>query len=94
MTNPLSGVWLAFIVIVAAGVLALGVQAYNQIELNNSTREALCAQRASERESLEGSIAFLRKNPQGIPGIPAQLIKDGQARSRRLLTALDKVHCD
>lgn len=88
-----------FLILAAFVVLAL--------YLVDGARQALCAQRAdldgriaSDTRSLERSRRFLREHPNGIPGIPARLIRQGiaedaatLARSIQTRRNLSGLHC-
>lgn len=55
---------------------------------------ALCALRADLDKRIASSERFLRKNPEGIPGIPASVIRQGLENSRRTRAALEILNCE
>lgn len=61
---------------------------------NNQTRVALCALRVDIDQRIAGSQDFLKKHPNGIPGlIPAGVIRVNIRNSQRTRKALDVLSC-
>lgn len=70
--------------------LVVGLAAKTYVE-NNRTTKALCALRTDLEARVENSRDFLNKNPNGIPGIPAETLLvtiEGQERTIRALSSL------
>jgi hypothetical protein len=64
-----------------------------RIAENSQTRVALCALRADLDKRIESSETFLAEHPQGIPGIPASLIRQGLVNSKRTRKTLEILTC-
>lgn len=55
--------------------------------------DALCALRGELRDRVTASQDFLRENPEGIPGIPDELLRDRLREQRRAVGALSPLRC-
>lgn len=55
--------------------------------------EALCAIRHDSQVDVAAGKAFLKKNPEGIPGISAALIQEGIDNSQATVDSLDILKC-
>jgi predicted PurR-regulated permease PerM len=58
-----------------------------------STTTALCVLRADLEARIKNSQAFLKENPNGIPGISAKLIRDGIKNQQSTVSALSGLKC-
>lgn len=80
--------------LVTAGLGAYYLQKIHDIaEKNTQARRALCALRDDLDKRIEGSQNFLDEHPNGIPGIPASLIRQGLSNSRRTRETLEVLDC-
>jgi hypothetical protein len=57
------------------------------------TTAALCALRTDLELRAASSRRFLADHPDGIPGIPAKVIRDGISNQERTITALRGIDC-
>ena len=62
-------------------------------EVAYTTGEALCSLKSDFRVRLEVAKEFLQDHPDGIPGIPAAVIKDGIRQQEITLKALEPLQC-
>lgn len=58
-----------------------------------TTASALCSLRADLERRVQTSKDFLEENPDGIPGLPAEVIKEGIENQQRTIEALAILHC-
>jgi hypothetical protein len=74
-----------------------GVAVYLQIRIsvreNETARKGLCALRADLGRRQLSSLEFLKAHPNGIPGIPASVIRNGVDNTAQTLEALQVVKC-
>ena len=73
--------------------ILLGAGGYLTAQSANSNRQSLCALRLDLEDRVERSEAFLKRNPEGIPGIDARIIKDGVNGQKRTIHALSTLDC-
>jgi hypothetical protein len=74
-------------------VQRLAAENERRIVESQQAADALCALRADLRRRVRTSRAFLKQNPDGIPGIPGKTIRDGIANQRRTIRALRELSC-
>jgi hypothetical protein len=59
----------------------------------NDTNNALCALRGDLERRVIVDAAFLEENPEGLPGLPARLIREGIENQERTIAALSGLDC-
>lgn len=64
-----------------------------RIDLCNQIEHVKSIIAADKQDNLDSSRAFLKKNPQGIPGIPRSLLLHSIALSERRLRLLKPLPC-
>jgi len=77
-------------------VLVIAFSLYSQegqIKRNEQARVALCALRQDLDLRIASSSDFLVTHPQGIPGIPASLIRQSLTNSVRTRKSLNVLDC-
>lgn len=62
-------------------------------ELATSTTAALCTFRFDLQQRVDQSKEFLKENPEGIPGIPAETLRQTIEGQERTIASLDSLHC-
>jgi hypothetical protein len=62
-------------------------------EVTENTNVALCSLRGDLERRVATSIAFLEANPEGIPGIPVQVIQQSITSQQQTITALAILEC-
>lgn len=97
-TNPLSGVWLGFLMILGAVVLVLGVQGFRQIQTNATSHDVLCALKAKEAGAARRTQKLLDENPGPIVRayglkIPRSVLLSNQAETRATLAVFRFLAC-
>lgn len=60
----------------------------------HQAHDAICVLKVDLRRRIHDSEKFLNNNPNGLPGISAQVISDSLEGQRRTLSALGPVRCD
>jgi hypothetical protein len=83
-------------------VVLLGVYVYIVSEnsrqdiaaVAENSNNALCSLRADLERRVEVSQDFLRENPDGIPGISAEVIRTGILNQQRTINALSGLDCE
>lgn len=63
-------------------------------EKGEDARTAICALKQDLRVRINNARQFLVDNPNGIPGIPASVIKQSIANQAATVRALDVIDCD
>jgi CRP-like cAMP-binding protein len=63
-------------------------------ELARSTNAALCTFKADLERRYQAGLAFLAKNPEGIPGISRADLEHSLANQRATISALRSLTCD
>jgi hypothetical protein len=58
-----------------------------------ASNHALCALRHDLEDRVANGERFLRKNPRGIPGIPARTLRQSIGGQRRTIRALSDLKC-
>lgn len=97
--HPGRRITLSFAAVVLVAFLVLAVMGYAIRQNRELAREgeaantALCALRVDLDQRVASSRAFLRENPEGIPGIPPKLIRDGIANQQRTIATLAILDC-
>lgn len=76
---------------IAVGSLVINNR--NQIQDLRKVKTSACAHKASLRKEIKKTKKFLAENPKGIPGISAQLIKDGLRDQRLEMRDLRVLDC-
>jgi hypothetical protein len=91
----LATVGLFLVVVLLAGyVYFSGIAARQRIaEIAHDTNRALCTLRTDLEQRVEQSRNFLEENPDGVPGIPASLIRNGIANQENTIEALSGLDC-
>jgi hypothetical protein len=82
--------------LVAATVVlyvVLGVLVVLTYSNSSDTNHALCALRGDLEKRVESSRTFLIEHPEGIPGIPAQTIRQGLVNQQHTIQALSSLSC-
>lgn len=80
--------------VILALAIVLGLYWQNGISQDGRrSREALCVIEAKVQRDVRKAEGFLRKNPNGIPGISTQLIRDGIKDDHETLRALSPLGC-
>jgi len=64
-----------------------------QAQAADRTEQALCILRDDLQTRVDAAQAFLKANPDGIPGIPAQQIQDSIDNQQRTILALQLLDC-
>jgi hypothetical protein len=90
--------WYAYVsaliaLIAATSLIVVFFRADRRTDENATTLVALCALRDDIDLRIESSTKFLAEHPQGIPGIPASLIRQGLVNSKRTRTTLNVLDC-
>jgi hypothetical protein len=62
-------------------------------EIAVQTNDALCALRVDLEARVAASEQFLEDNPNGIPGLPAAVIRTGITNQQRTIEALGDLEC-
>jgi hypothetical protein len=57
-------------------------------------REGLCALKHDVELRVDGAREFLKGNPNGVPGIPASVIRTSLKNQEATLRALHRLHCN
>lgn len=65
-----------------------------QNESSLRTEHALCILRADLQQRAESTEAFLKANPGGIPGIPAEQLQQSIDNQLRTVNALQLLECE
>lgn len=77
-------------VLLYVGLIGGGIKVY--LDAKN-TNDALCTFRQDLVVRVIGSTDFLKKNPEGIPGIPPKIILEGISNQQKTITALKDLNC-
>lgn len=85
-----------FLLVVIAGALSNGWLFHKtsaQARQGLQAHAALCVFKHDLEVRAAGSRAFLREHPDGIPGIPASLIRNGLMNQQRTIDSLSNLNC-
>lgn len=77
-------------VVLYASVLGMAIWTFST---GQSNKVVLCALKAEHERDIRNSLKFLEENPEGIPGISADLIARGIADDRQTLEAFEDLDC-
>lgn len=66
----------------------------NQIEDLKRTEAALCSFKTELSNRVVGARKFLDSHPSGIPGLPANIIRDNIVNQQKTLDSLSALHCN
>jgi hypothetical protein len=78
-------------IVILFSVLVYGIS-QNQTAVSQS-RAAICGAKRELRNKINSTEHFLETHPQGIPGIPNKLLRQGIAQDKAQLKALGPVPC-
>ena len=82
----------ALVGFVASLVLIFGTVGYVFHESARTTH-ALCALRGDLENRITASTKYLQEHPEGIPGVPVKVIRDGIQNQKRTVRALRSLSC-
>lgn len=80
-------------VVIAGGLVVGGYLLASRTSENNQTTRALCALRDDIKRRVKTSQEYLADHPNGAPGIPAKLVRDGIQNQQRTVEALHDLKC-
>lgn len=76
--------------ILTAFLVVVAVKVWDE---SSSTTDSLCSLRGDLAQRVDTSARFLADHPQGIPGVPASVIRDNIANQQRTVHALRGLNC-
>jgi hypothetical protein len=85
-----------FVALVALSVYAWRDSAAKRHDLQQEearTNAALCTLRVDLEQRAKASADYLAEHPEGLPGIPASIIKSNLTGQRRTIAALSGLKC-
>jgi hypothetical protein len=86
-------VYFALVVVTAVAFGTLFVQSRNLAAQGNDAHQAICALRTDLEQRVENAQTFLLTHPQGIPGIPVSVIRNGLTNQQKTIDALRHLNC-
>lgn len=93
LTIATVAIYLALALVFIVGYVDAANRRAELTKVTLNTNNALCALRSDLEQRVEGSIQFLKDNPDGVPGISAKVIQQSIDNQTQTINALSQLHC-